>query len=329
MNTTTLLHTKKPLLDIQNNVSLADKNWFKTGGYAQFFCEPKTSHEFSTAIQYAHKHQLPITLLGHGANVLISDEGVNGLVIRSHLNQLTITLHDNEQSLVTAGAGIGIHELIEFCLDNQLIGLEEFSGIPGTVGGAIFINLHYFEFLIAQFLVNAHVVHAKTGEIKLVDKDWFCFGYNSSTLHSREWYLSDATFILKNASLTETAFARGRRHEIIRHRTRRYPTQGTCGSFFRNFKDHEVELVINNKKMIFVAYYLDKIGIKGTLRIGGAQVSHQHANMIVNTGNATSSDIITLARTMQHLVYQQFKIIPQPECELIGFSLYPLMQSFF
>src|SRR5690606_7761801 len=99
----------------------------------------------------------------------------------------------------------------------------------------------------------------------------------------------------------------------------------TCGSFFRNFLPHEVTLEIHDKKIIFVAYYLDKIGIKGSLQKGGALVSRQHANMIVNTGNATSSDVIAIALEMQKLVYEQFGIIPQPECQLVGFKEYPLL----
>jgi UDP-N-acetylmuramate dehydrogenase len=99
----------------------------------------------------------------------------------------------------------------------------------------------------------------------------------------------------------------------------------TCGSFFRNFHNHEVSLVSNGKKMIFVAYYLDKIGIKGQLKVGDAIVSYQHANMLINQGNATSTDIITLACTMQKMVKDHFDIVPQPECRLIGFKEYPLL----
>lgn len=95
-------------------------------------------------------------------------------------------------------------------------------------------------------------------------------------------------------------------------------------AFFRNFHDHEVTLVSNGKKMIYVAYYLDKIGVKGQLTAGDAIVSYQHANMLVNKGNATSTDLINLARTMQELVNAQFGVLPQPECRLVGFSEYPL-----
>ena len=93
-----------------------------------------------------------------------------------------------------------------------------------------------------------------------------------------------------------------------------------------NFLPHEVMLEVDQKKIIFVAYYLDKIGIKGTLRSGDAIVSPQHANMIVNLENATSTDIITLALHMQRLVLDHFNILPKPECQLIGFKKYPLLQ---
>ena len=193
------------------------------------------------------------------------------------------------------------------------------------MGGSVYINLHYFEFLLEQFLIEAQIIHRLTGQIETVSPDWFHFGYNQSTLQREEHYLLNATFSLKQATDIETAYARGRSSEITRHRNKRYPVKNTCGSFFRNFHDHEVTLISNNKKMIFVAYYLDKAGVKGHLKIGDAIVSYQHANMIVNQGNATSTDIINLARTMQEIVHTQFGIIPQPECRLIGFKKYPLL----
>jgi UDP-N-acetylmuramate dehydrogenase len=263
-------------------------------------------------------------MLGEGANILISDNGFPGLVIRPRLTQMT-HINDDNQSYVTAGAGVSFHDLIVYCLNNNLIGLEEFSGIPGTVGGSLFINIHYFEFLLSQFVTQATVIHAKTGKIMTVDRDWFQFGYNQSTLHNHPYYVIDATFCVTRTDAIHAAFAGGRHQEIIRHRSKRYPDAGTCGSFFRNFHDTEVSIISNGKKMIYVAYYLDKIGIKGVLTHGNAGVSYQHANMLVNKGHATTNDIIMLARTMQDLVQEEFNLTPQPECQLIGFSEYPLL----
>ena len=159
-------------------------------------------------------------------------------------------------------------------------------------------------------------------QIITVDPTWFKFGYDSSKLQDKEFYLLSATFLLKHATDSQVAFARGRRQEIIRHRERRYPQLGTCGSFFRNFLPEEIANTDN--KLIYVAYYLDKVGVKGELFVGDAIVSYQHANMLVNKGNATSSDIIKLAQAMQQKVFQQFGIKPQAECQLVGFKQNPL-----
>lgn len=256
---------------------------------------------------------------------MVSDDGFDGLVIRPQLKEITADDIDAQQVLVTAQAGVTMNDLITWCLERNVIGLEEFSGIPSTVGGAVYINLHYFEFLLEHFLVHAQIVNKSSGIIETVDKNWFNFGYNYSKLHDGNHYLIDATFKLKKVDLIKNAYAHGRREEIMRHRAKRYPSAGTCGSFFRNFYDHEVSIIDHGRKMIFVAYYLDKLGVKGSLRHGNAMVSYQHANMIVNTGGATSSDIISVARTMQEMVKQEFGITPHPECRLIGFKESPLL----
>ncbi len=311
---------------IKTNIPLADKNWFKTGGPAKYFCEPKTAQEFQEAILFAKNNNLELFVLGHGANILISDDGFNGLVIMPNIQDIQILDSNKTHAEVQAGSGIDIQKLINWCLENNISGLEEFSGIPGTVGGSVYINIHYYEFLLSQFLVSAKVIEKSTGEILTVDNQWFNFGYNQSTLHSKKYFLISATFKLKKLNDLETAYAKGRRDEIIRHRGNRYPKSGTCGSFFRNFSDQEVTLESNGKKLIFVAYYLDKIGVKGALRVNDAIVSYQHANMLVNSGSATTKDLLELAKQMQKLVQNKFDILPQPECQLIGFNSYPLLK---
>ncbi len=310
---------------IQTDIPLRDKNWFKTGGPAKFYCQPTNAAEFQQALHFAQEKKLEVFVLGSGANILISDEGFDGLVIHPQLK--TITIENKEDfCFLTAGSGMSIEELIPYCLDHNIGGLEEFSGIPGTVGGATYINLHYFQFLFSHFLVEATVIHKTTGELKEVDHAWFNFGYNQSTLMNHEYYVVNATLKLKKITDIEVAYARGRSVEIIRHRVSRYPSKNTCGSFFRNFHDNEVTLIYNGKKAIWIAYYLDKVGVKGALTIGGASVSHQHANMLVTNETATSIDVINLARKMQELVQKEFGILPQAECLMVGFSKYPLLK---
>jgi UDP-N-acetylmuramate dehydrogenase len=325
---------------ITENIQLKELNWFKTGGAARFFVEPVSVGEFVGALDFARTNNLDVFVLGEGANILISDAGFDGLVIKPKLNTIKIldTQRYQENSklleannfitseiLVQAGAGVNFGDLIDFCLVNNILGLEEFSGIPGSVGGSVYINIHFFEFLLSQFLVSAEIIERQTGKILVVDNSWFEFGYDQSKLQTHQYYLISATFKLKLTDSLTAAFAKGRAHEIRRYRTHRYPSKNTCGSFFRNFHAHEVKLSLNNKPMIYTAYYLDKLGFKGSLQVGDAQVSYQHANMLVNLGAASSQDLIELARLMQQQVFTNFGIIPQPECLLIGFKEYPLI----
>lgn len=311
-------------MNIQKNIYLADKNWFGTGGPAQFYCEPTKPQEFVHALQFAHKNNMPVTILGLGANILISDDGITGLVIKPQIKAVTHQLYDNHV-FVTAGAGVMIHDLITYCLEHGALGLEEFSGIPGTVGGSVFINIHYFQFLLSDFVYKATIIDSHTGELLVVDRTWFNFTYDYSKLHERNYYLVDATFKLTSADALQSAYAQGRSAEITRQRHMRYPYKGTCGCFFKNFLEQEIPFTINDKKIIYISYYLDKVGVKGELCYAGAHVSHQHANMIVNTGTATSGDIIHVARTMQQLVKERYGLLPQPECQLLGFNQYPLL----
>lgn len=306
-------------MKIETNVSLAPFTWFKTGGPAAFFAEPTTNAECQEAVAFAHANNLPLTIIGEGANILISDAGVKGLVIHPALQ--TISIQDN---LITAGAGLGMPQLIEICLNENLGGLEEFSGIPGTVGGSLYINIHYFEWLLSSFLMSAEVLDLTTNEVLSVDAAWFDFGYNTSTLLAKKHLLLTATFALKKLTDQEVWYARGRRTEIIRHRERRYPKERTCGSFFRNFFEHEYRLARGSTQVPYVAYYLESVGVKGQLKVGEASVYALHANMLVTAPGATTNDVIQLAQTMQQRVAERFGIIPQPECQLIGFETNPL-----
>lgn len=311
-------------MKIEQKVSLNDKNWFQTGGVAKYFCEPTNGQDFAQAIDFARKNNLEIFILGLGANILISDDGFDGLVIRPKLCTIEA---DYENGTVVAGAGVKIQDLIDFCISKKLVGLEEFSHIPGTVGGSVYINIHYFDYFLADFIISARVIEKQSGKILDVDKSWFNFGYDKSKLLDGDYFLVSAIFKLNRGSELDSAYAKGRRDEIIRHRTRRYPNSNTCGSFFRNFHENEISFLINGKKLLFIGYYLDKIGIKGELSVGNAIVSHQHANMIVTKPGATSADVVTLARKMQELVKERYGIIPQVECQLVGFKNWPLLSN--
>lgn len=306
---------------IEKNVILSDKNWFKVGGPAKFYCQPTTEAELVEAIKFANKENLQTFVLGEGANVLVSDDGFDGLIIRPQIIQLSLISNE----LIKAGSGASFKDVINFSLDNNLIGLEEFSGIPGSVGGAVCMNIHYFDFLLDHFFVNARVLDRQAEQIFDADKAWFEFGYDQSKLQDPRYILVSAVFRLKKVDDMTATYYKGRRDETIRHRLRRYPQSNTCGSFFRNFHADEAP-IINGKKMPFIAYFLDKLGIKGELRVGKATVSHQHANMLVTLPGAMAKDVVELVRTEQKMVLEKFGVLPVPECQLVGFKEYPFLK---
>jgi len=203
--------------------------------------------------------------------------------------------------------------------------MEDFSGIPGTIGGAVYINLHYFGATISQAFIEGTVINKSTGELFTGDVNWFQFGYNDSVLHRRDSFLTSATFSIRKVNPIQTSYHQGRRDEIKRHRKSRYPRERTCGSFFRNFSKEELEQGNDKATHPYIAYYLDKLGVKGTLRHGGAIVSRHHANMIItDKDTATSNDIINLAQQMRDLVRHEFGLVAQLECQLLGFNKNPL-----
>jgi UDP-N-acetylmuramate dehydrogenase len=308
---------------VKKNIPLSLKNWFSTGGKAAYFINITTIEDLKKALFFAQQNNIPFIILGQGANILVSDKGFPGLIIgQEHFNKVTI---DHKSEEITAQAGASLDSVITQALHHNLIGLEVFSGIPGTIGGSIFINVHYFEDFLGNFLKKALILDINSQTTFEVSRDWFNFGYNQSKLHQKQHILLSATFSsLKKSSELDTAYARGKRDEIIRQRNRRYPNSRTCGSFFRNFFPDEVT-EINGQKITSIAYYLDKVGVKGVLKEGNVSVSHQHANMIVTKPGASSQDVVNLAKKMQTLVYKNFGIVPQPECQFIGFKECPLL----
>ena len=310
----------------ESAVSLAGRTWFGTGGSATLFCEPRSYEECQRALAYAVQRDIEIFILGLGANVLVSDDGFDGLVIHPRLDEIRFIGQEGCTAFVRVGAGVTMHQLIKACLAHNTVGLEEFGGIPASVGGAVRMNLHYFNAALSDYVVGGTVMARATGQIQEVDRAWFAFGYDDSRLAGGEYLLLDATLKLKKVSDLDIAYHSGRLAEIIRHRVARYPSTRTCGCFFRNFHEHEITHEVNGKKLPYVSYYLDKLGIKGELRVGGAMVSHQHANMIVTSEGATSGDVIKLACMMQEMVQERFGMVPQTECQLIGFKEYPLMR---
>lgn len=299
-------------MKILENISLKPYTNFKIGGNAHYFCEPKNKEEIIESLEFANDNNLPTFILGLGANILVNDEGFPGLVIRQRNEEIYV-----KDEIITASSGTTMENLIKKALAENLIGIEDFSGIPSTVGGALYINLHYYNSFIGPLINSALVVNKNTLMLEEIDKDWFGFGYDTSKLkNNKDFILIEASFLLRKVCDNEKYEALGKSKEIIRTRLYKYPQEPSVGSVFQNLTTEEKEKY--NLPTRSVAYLIDVCGLKGK-RVGDAMISPRHANIIINVGSATAKDVINLANLVKHIIKERFDIDLRFEMELVGF----------
>jgi UDP-N-acetylmuramate dehydrogenase len=289
---------------------LAPYTTFGIGGPADLFYEPATADELAAAISAARRHEVPFFLLGLGANILVGDRGFRGLVIRNLARHLEFS--PDEGTVCAESGAIVWPDLIEAAIGRGLSGLEHYAGIPSTVGGALWQNLHFLSpaparertMFIAEVLRGAEILTSE-GERRSVDVDWFEFGYDSSILHHRPDVVLAATFQLAPAdpeSLQRVV------EENLQWRRERHPpldSEPSAGSIFKKIEG------------IGAGRLIDECGLKGT-RIGGAMVTHRHANIFVNTGGATASDVRALIARCQEGVERRTGYRLEVEISYVG-----------
>ena len=278
---------------------------FKTGGPAKYFLTVKSAEEVSESIKTAHRLQIPFFIVGGGSNLLVSDCGFEGLMIKVNVSGLRLI----DSNLIFCGAGEELMDLINFSADNSLTGLEFASGIFGSVGGAIYGNAGAYGGEIADIIKEITLVD-QDGNIKKVDAKYCQFKYRDSLLKKTREVVID---ILLELSPGEKTKIRSRIDEILAIREKKHPVEGnSAGSFFKNIPDPKEKY-----GKLPAGRLLEQAGCKG-LKVGGAQVYEKHANIIVNRGNATSSDIRKLAYIMKGRVSEKFGILLEEEVIQIG-----------
>lgn len=291
---------------LEKNKPLAPFTTYKIGGPADLFVEVHTIDELVNAIGEARKNNIPFFLLGCGANILVTDKGFRGLVIRNAANK--VTFFDNGK--VAAESGATIADLIEQCRDCGLSGFEHFIGIPSTVGGAMWQNLHFLSpdrqrtVFIEEIVQSGHILKAE-GNPSRVTADYFQFGYDKSILQVKKDIVLDVAFQL---SPRPKEMIQKVMDENMAWRSAKQPQLSeypSCGSVFKKIKD------------IGAGRLIEQAGLKGA-RIGGAEVSKKHANFIVNTGNARASDILQLITQVQEEVKQKQGYILETEITVVG-----------
>lgn len=292
--------------NLEKNKILAPFTTYKIGGHADLFVEVSTVDDMVNAVLEARRNRIPVFLLGCGSNILITDKGFRGLVVHNLTNRVNFIGNDK----IVAESGVIIADLIEQCLPRGLSGLEHFAGIPGTVGGAMWQNLHFLSpdrqhtVLIGE-LVRAGCILTVEGDIRTVDVDYFKFGYDSSILQKRSDVVLDVTFQLTQKPKEEIQAVISSNLAWRNDKQPPLDKYPSCGSVFKKIKD------------LGAGRLIDQAGLKG-MRIGGAEVSKKHANFIVNTGNAGADDVIQLIKHVQKEVKQKLGYTLETEIKIIG-----------
>ncbi|MBB6636309.1 UDP-N-acetylmuramate dehydrogenase [Cohnella thailandensis] len=284
---------------VRFNESLARHTTWKIGGPADIFIVPESREELAAALRILNRHGVPWTTLGRGSNTLVSDKGVRGAVI--HLGRgFDFVLFDGE--FVRAGASYSFIKLSVMAGKEGLSGLEFAGGIPGSVGGAVYMNAGAHGSDVSCILKSADIVW-EDGTLETCSQEEMGFSYRHSLLQERRGIVTEAVFRLKSGDRKEIAAALATYKD---RRRRTQPLQMACaGSVFRNPpNDHAARLI-------------EAAGMKGA-REGDAEVSLMHANFIVNHGDAKAEDVLTLMRRVQSTVEDQFGIRLVPEVLLMG-----------
>jgi UDP-N-acetylmuramate dehydrogenase len=293
---------------LRRDVPLAPYTTFRIGGPADLLYDATTAEELATAVTAARRAEIPVFVLGLGANILIGDLGFHGLVVRNVANAIAI----GPDGTVRAESGATVAELIRRSVAAGWSGLEHYVGIPSTVGGAVWQNLHFLSpaperartMFIAEVVEGVELL-MPDGARQTVDREGMAFGYDISRLHGSGEIALAVTFALTKGDhfemhrvMQENLSWRGSRHPWLEH----HPS---AGSIFKKIEG------------VGAGRLIDQCGLKG-FRIGDAQISHIHANIMVNLGAATAADVRKLIRHAQQAVGERFDQMLEPEIGFIG-----------
>ncbi len=286
---------------VQHHVPLSGYTSYRVGGAAEWFMVPRTPEQVSAGLDWAHTQGLPVTLLGAGSNLLISDRGLPGLVICSRY--LRRMVFDDDAAQMTAAAGEPLPNLAWKAARRGWRGLEWAVGIPGTVGGAVFMNAGAHGACTAESLVQAQGISFAGDEMTWSPND-LQFAYRTSSLQKQPYLVTQATFQLQPGYAPAAVIADTQQALEQRRNTQPY-NRPSCGSVFRNPIPHSA------------GHLIEQVGLKG-YQIGQAQVSTLHANFIVNCGGAKAMDVLRLIRHVQNQVQTQCALALHPEVRLLG-----------
>lgn len=269
-----------------------------TGGPADWLAFPKNVEEVQTLVAYANDHQLPLTVLGNASNLIVRDGGIEGLtLILTRMNKISVS-----GNRVTAQAGAAYIETTIAARDHSLTGLEFAAGIPGSIGGAIFMNAGAYGGETKEVVESATVL-LPDGTVKRLNNEELDFGYRHSSVQDNHGVVLDATFSLQPGDHDEIA---AKMDELNARRAAKQPLDlPSCGSVFKRPTGY------------FAGKLIHDAGLQG-YTAGGAQVSTKHAGFIVNIDHGTANDYVAVIHHVQQTVKEKFGVSLQTEVRIIG-----------
>ena len=295
------LMKKFPEISFQNE-SLRKHSSFGIGGEAKVFMLPKNEKELIQILQYVNKENINVFFSGSGSNILYSDDGFDGLIIS--LKNAFKNLQISDDGQILAGAGVILVKMVSKAIKKNIEGLESLAGVPGTLGGALFMNAGAYGAEISNYFISAKFLDPD-GNTKIIRNRDVSFSYRSSSFPKKH-ILIEANFkcnVGKKENIIDN------RNKFSNSRKNSQPLQyRSAGSIFKNPSDNYA-----------AGYLIEKAGLKGMVK-GNAMISDKHANFIINLGGASSNDIIYLIDKVREKVFKKFNVNLELEIKLVGFK---------
>ncbi len=289
---------QKNCIPFKNDELMCNHTSFKIGGKADYFIECDNPECLKAIMEAVKKINLPYFILGKGSNILVSDKGFRGVVISlSGFDKITV-----ENETLTAGAGVSLARVCTVALENSLSGIEFAYGIPGSVGGALYMNAGAYGGEMSQAVIGATVL-TKDGDIKEIGICDMNLSYRQSVFKTNGDIILSVTFGLKKG---DSCVIKAQMDDFMSRRKDKQPLEyGSAGSTFKRPEGH------------FAGALIEKNGLKG-MSVGGAMISDKHAGFIINYNNATACDVLALMEKVKEIVLEKDGITLEPEIIFVG-----------
>ena len=284
--------------DIEINSPMSEYIYFKVGGPADILLNPRNKEQVIDTIKLCKENNIPYIIIGNGSNLLVKDGGIRGVVIKlSGLDNVS-----TEDDTITADCGALLADVSKAALKNSLKGFEFACGIPGSVGGAVFMNAGAYDGEISYVIDKAEILD-ENQEIKVFNKEELKLGYRTSAVMQKGYIVLNATFKLVKASNEDI---KNRIDELTKKREEKQPLEyPSAGSTFKRPEGY------------FAGKLIQDSGLKG-FTLGGAAVSDKHSGFVINKGGANAKDVLDLIKHIQNEVKSKFNVELHPEVRILG-----------